>query len=201
MNAERVYVFKRFERLRHWLQAALIATLAVTGFEIHGSYGLLGYETAQETHTTTAWLLIGLWLFAFFWNIVSGEWRRYVPLAHKLPAMLRYNVTGIFGDAPHPFRRATPSGQNPLQRLAYLIVRLVAYPVILISGLLYLYYSAWPAVGLDGLSLAGVAFAHTAAAFLMLVFFVIHVYLTTTGHTPMSHIRAMITGYEELETS
>jgi thiosulfate reductase cytochrome b subunit len=32
-----------------------------------------------------------------------------------------------------------------------------------------------------------------------MVFLVIHVYMTTTGHTPTSNIRAMITGYEDLE--
>jgi len=30
-----------------------------------------------------------------------------------------------------------------------------------------------------------------------LIFFIAHVYLTTAGHTPLSHIKAMITGWEE----
>jgi hypothetical protein len=32
-----------------------------------------------------------------------------------------------------------------------------------------------------------------------MVFLVIHVYMTTTGHTPTSNIQAMVTGYEYLE--
>ncbi len=114
--------------------------------------------------------------------------------------MVRYYLTGIFTDAPHPFRQTTLTKHNPLQRLAYLFVKLIINPAIWISGLLYLYYKAWPALGLDGLSLASVALVHTAAAFLMLVFFVVHVYFATTGHTWTSHIKAMITGYEEIET-
>jgi thiosulfate reductase cytochrome b subunit len=35
------------------------------------------------------------------------------------------------------------------------------------------------------------------AAFMMLIFLIAHVYLTTTGHTPLAHIKAMITGWEE----
>jgi thiosulfate reductase cytochrome b subunit len=31
----------------------------------------------------------------------------------------------------------------------------------------------------------------------MLIFLIVHVYLTTTGHTPLAHIRAMISGWEE----
>jgi len=45
-----------------------------------------------------------------------------------------------------------------------------------------------------------VAYAHTAGAFMMLVFFFVHVYLTTTGHTPTAHIKTMITGWEDVET-
>jgi thiosulfate reductase cytochrome b subunit len=200
MDATRIYIFKRFERFWHWAQALLIIIMGVTGFEIHGTYSLLGYESAQEVHTTAAWLLIGLWVFAIFWHFTTGEWKQYIPTADKLVAMVRYYLTGIFTDAPHPFRQTTLTKHNPLQRLAYLFVKLIINPAIWISGLLYLYYSAWPALGLDGLSLAGVAFVHTAAAFLMVAFFVAHVYFATTGHTPMSHIKAMITGYEEVES-
>ena len=49
----------------------------------------------------------------------------------------------------------------------------------------------------DWLALEAVALAHTGGAFLMLIFLIVHVYLTTTGHTPLAHIRAMITGWEE----
>ena len=198
MKTERIYIFKRFERFWHWAQAALIIDMGATGFEIHGTYSLFGYETAQEVHTTSAWLLIGLWVFAIFWHFTTGEWKQYIPTGEKLLTMIRYYLTGIFTDAPHPFRQTTLTKHNPLQRLAYLFVKLIINPAIWISGLLYLYYSEWPALGLDGLSLAAVAFIHTAAAFLMAVFFVAHVYFATTGHTPISHIKAMITGYEEV---
>jgi hypothetical protein len=31
------------------------------------------------------------------------------------------------------------------------------------------------------------------------MFAIIHIYMTTTGTTPISNLKAMITGYEELE--
>jgi thiosulfate reductase cytochrome b subunit len=31
------------------------------------------------------------------------------------------------------------------------------------------------------------------------VFLIAHLYLTTAGHTPTSHIKAMITGWEEVD--
>ena len=42
----RVMIFKRFERFWHWAQALLILVLLMSGFEIHGSYDLLGFEDA-----------------------------------------------------------------------------------------------------------------------------------------------------------
>jgi thiosulfate reductase cytochrome b subunit len=87
-----------------------------------------------------------------------------------------------------------------LQRLAYLALLAMVSPLIWGSGLLYLFKSYWPRVGLDAwLPLEWVAWAHTAGAFMMLVFFIVHVYLTTTGHTPTAHIKAMITGWEEAD--
>jgi thiosulfate reductase cytochrome b subunit len=47
---------------------------------------------------------------------------------------------------------------------------------------------------LGGLGL--IATVHVAAAWLFVAFTIMHIYLTTTGHTPLAHIRSMITGYE-----
>ena len=196
---ERIYIFKRFERLWHWTQAALIITMLITGFEIHGSYKLFGFESAVNTHTTAAWLLIGLWILAIFWHFTTGEWRQYIPTTDKVMAMIRYYLTGIFTNAPHPFRQTPQRKHNPLQRLAYLFVLVVINPLIWISGWLYLFYADWPALGLDWLPLSWVATLHLIGAFLMLSFFIAHVYLITTGHTPTAQLKSMITGWEKAE--
>ena len=198
----RVYIFKRFERFWHWAQAALIISMLLTGFEVHGSYRLLGWDKAASLHTTAAWTLIGLWAFAIFWHFTTGEWRQYIPTTEKMLAVLKYYVIGIFTDASHPFRVTRLSKHNPLQRLAYLLVKVLINPLIWASGLLYLYYNELGASGVAGLanlSLGVIARVHTAAAFLMLVFLIGHVYLATTGHTPLAHVKAMITGWEDLD--
>ena len=93
---QRVYIFKRFERFWHWSQALLIIIMMITGFEIHGTYALIGFEWASTVHTTAAWLLMGLWVFAIFWHFTTGEWKQYVPTMDKVTAMVRYYITGIF---------------------------------------------------------------------------------------------------------
>lgn len=196
---QRIYIFKRFERFWHWSQAALIILMGLTGFEVHGTFRWLGYETAQEIHTTAAWALIILWIFAIFWHFTTGEWRQYIPTTRNLVAMIRYYLTGIFTHAEHPFRQTQLTKHNPLQRLAYLFVKLTINPLIWVTGLLYLFYPQWGEFGLGWMSLPMVAFLHLVAAFLMVIFFIMHVYFATTGHTPTAHIKAMITGYEEVE--
>ena len=198
---ERIYIFKRFERFWHWAQAGLIIFLMVTGFEIHGTYSAFGFRKAVELHTIAAWSLITLWVFAIFWHFTTGEWRQYIPTLQKVDAMIRYYLTGIFSSAPHPFRQTTLTKHNPLQRIAYLFFIAVISPVIWVSGWCYLFFDSWKAWGLDQyLSLQWVAVFHTAGAWMILAFFLGHVYLSTAGRTPLSHIKAMITGWEEVES-
>ncbi|MBF0255150.1 MAG: cytochrome b/b6 domain-containing protein [Gammaproteobacteria bacterium] len=197
--SQRIYIFKRFERFWHWSQAALILFMLVTGFEVHGSYSLFGFAAAAEYHTTAAWALITLWIFAIFWHFTTGEWRQYIPTLDKALDMLRYYLSGIFTHAPHPFRQTQLRKHNPLQRLAYLLVKLIINPLLWISGLLYMFYGSWNDWGLGWLSLSWVAVLHTLGAFMMLIFLIAHVYLGTTGHTPGAHLKAMITGWEEVE--
>lgn len=200
MTANRIYIFKRFERFWHWAQAGLIMFLLLTGFEVHGSYRLFGFEKAVAYHTSAAWTLVGLWVFAIFWHLTTGEWRQYIPTMQKVDAMIRYYLTGIFSNAPHPFRVSTLKKHNPLQRLAYLGVMLFIGPLAWITGWFYIFYERWADWGVNGiLSLEWVAYLHTAAAFTMLVFLIVHVYLITAGHTPTAHLKAMITGWEESE--
>jgi len=44
-----------------------------------------------------------------------------------------------------------------------------------------------------------IALIHTLLAYLLIAFVIMHVYMTTTGHTLTSNIKAMITGWEEVE--
>lgn len=196
----RYLVFGRFERFWHWAQAALILVLLFTGFGVHGSHHAIRFGTAASWHTLAAWALMGLWVFAAFWHATTGEWRQYVPTTDRLAAMARWYAWGMFHGAPHPYRKTALRKHNPLQRLAYLVLLAVISPLIWASGLLYLFRGAWDVPGAAGvLTLERVAWTHTAGAFLMLAFLVAHVYLATTGHTPLAHLRAMVTGREDVE--
>jgi thiosulfate reductase cytochrome b subunit len=88
---------------------------------------------------------------------------------------------------------------NPLQRITYLTLAAILLPIQMATGLLYWSYNSWPEWGLAGLSLEVVALIHTAGAFAILSFVIVHIYMITTGHTILAHTRAMISGWEEVE--
>lgn len=200
MSSERIYIYKRYERFWHWSQALLIITMMISGFEVHGTYSLLGFKGAVQLHTLAAWTLLILWAFTIFWQFTTGEWRQYLPSLKNVMAMVKYYSIGIFTNAPHPFRKTVVQKHNPLQRLAYLALLAFISPLIWVSGLFYLFYGNWGALGIDQyLSLEAVAIMHTIGAFMMTAFFFVHVYLTTTGHTVTAHIKAMITGWEDTD--
>ena len=195
---QRVYLFKVFERLWHWSQAALIIFMLLTGFEIHGTYTVFGFEKAVDYHVVAAWTLVDVWVFAIFWHLTTGEWRQYIPTFERIVAISNYYASGIFKGEPHPFKPTTQQKHNPLQRLTYLAILTLLSPLIWITGWLYLFYADWAKWGISSLQLEWVAMGHTIGAFLMLAFLISHIYLITTGHKITSQVKAMITGWEEL---
>lgn len=200
---EKVYLFKAYERFWHWCQAFLIIFMAFTGFEIHGFYVVFGFERVVELHTWAAWALIYLWLFSIFWHLTTGEWRQYIPSTEKVILMAAYYTVGIFNGSQHPFRATPLNKLNPLQKLSYLAFKVILAPLIWISGLLYMFYNDWVAWGIDklGLTLGLVAMFHIFIAYCLLTFLVAHLALITTGHTVFSHLKAMITGWDEVDYS
>lgn len=194
---ERLYLYTRFERFWHWAQAALIMFLALTGLEIHGTWRLFGFDLASRLHSTAGVGWFVLYVFIIFWNLTTGEWKHYIPTTRKLLAVATYYVYGIFRGDPHPVPKSERNKHNPLQRLTYLGISVVLIPVQVLTGLLYYTYNSWPAWGISW-KLEPVATVHTAAAFALLVFLVVHVYMTTTGHSICAHLKAMCTGWEEV---
>lgn len=201
MNRE--YVYKGFERFWHWSQAILIMFLALTGFEIHGMFHFLGFEQAVGYHTIASVALVTLIIFAIFWHVTTGEWKQYLPTRKHLRAQTEYYLIGIFKDTPHPTKKSALSKLNPLQKVVYLALKILVIPVMVVSGLLYMFFRYPHRHGYDIFNvngLANIAIFHTAGAFFLVAFLIAHLYLITTGRTITSNLKAMITGYEELES-
>jgi len=197
--SEKVLMYSKYERFWHWAQAALIMFLILTGFEVHGTYTVFGVDKAVTYHQNASYLFIILSAFTIFWHFTTGEWRQYVPTRKFLKEYIIYYTSGIFKGAPHPTHKVRLQKLNPLQRLTYLSLKVFIIPVQVVTGLIYLYYPELSRAGSITFGLEITAWLHTLMAFFFIAFLIVHVYLTSTGAKITTNVKAMITGYEDVE--
>lgn len=194
-----IQVFRLFERIWHWSQAASIFILVFTGLAIHGTHSLIDFSTAVTIHTAVALALLLLWAFAVFWFITTGQWRHYIPTSKNFIEVARFYAFGIFKGEHHPYRKTYRRKHNPLQALTYLLVKVVIFPAIWISGIAYLLVSIGQGDFLGFIGMEFIALVHSIAAIAVIVFIIAHIYLLTTGHSFREHVKPMITGYDEVD--
>jgi thiosulfate reductase cytochrome b subunit len=198
MKSNKIELYSKFERFWHWTQAILVILLGLTGFEIHNSFTLFGYETATRLHSATAWAFLLLITLAVFWLFVSRQYLNFIPTRQNIKAQINYYISGIFKGASHPTKKTKLSKLNPLQRIVYLALIILVFPVQLISGFLYMFYH-YPNKPIELAGLKTVATIHVIGSFLLVVFLIVHLYLITTGTTPLTNLKAMVSGFEDVE--
>jgi thiosulfate reductase cytochrome b subunit len=201
---EREYVFGRYERLWHWTMALSGIGLIATGLEIHGTRGpvLLSLPVAVAVHNTFAVILIVNGFLALFYHVTTAAIRNFIPqprgfLASALEHMT-YQARGIFYGESHP-RNAAGQKLNPLQQVTYLALLNVLFPLQIVTGALIWAVGRWPEVATAVGGLRYVAPLHNLGSWFFLTFFVLHVYLVSTGRTPTDHLKSMITGYQHVD--
>ncbi|MDQ6971597.1 MAG: cytochrome b/b6 domain-containing protein [Mariprofundaceae bacterium] len=201
MSMHQIMIYTRFERFWHWFQAGSILTLLFTGMRIHGLHELIGFETAVNIHTAVAIGLLVLWAFATFWLFTTGNWKHYMPTKQGLWRIVRFYSYGIFQGEHHPYHKAFWRKHNPLQAAAYLGLKVVVFPMVWISGLIYLFLvsgGAW--TGMLNFPPA-VALIHTLAAFALILFLMIHLYMLTIEEGFIHHVKPMLSGFDEVDLS
>lgn len=195
---EKIKIYSKFERFWHWTQMLLIMLLLITGFEIHSTFEVFGYEAAVRLHSTSGWVFLVLTIFAAFWMLVTGQSRQFIPVRKNVKSQILYYISGIFKREPHPVKKTADCKLNPLQRIVYFSLIILVFPVQLLTGFMYLFFHYPDKPFMIG-SLKAVAVIHTAGAFLLVAFIIVHLYLITTGHKVFTNLWSMITGYEDLE--
>jgi thiosulfate reductase cytochrome b subunit len=203
--ARQEYLFGRYERIWHWTMALSGVLLIYSGLEIHsaGGHWLLDLPRAVSLHNAFAVVLMLNAGLALFHHLTTRAIRNFIPAPQGLVARvlehMEYQSRGIFYGAAHP-ANAPGAKLNPLQQFTYLGLLNVLFPLQIATGLLIWAAGTWPAVAVAVGGLSIIAPLHNAGSWLFLSFFVLHVYLVTTGRTPTHHLTSMITGYGTLES-
>ena len=202
---ERVHMYDAYERLWHWLQAAAILMLLFTGLIIHKPhfFGIFSFRYVVNVHNVLGFILLTNAVLSLFYHLASGEIRQYLPepkgfVARSL-AQAMYYSRGIFAGNPHPLEKTKQNKLNPLQQITYLMILNILLPAQIITGILIWGLQRWPNIAAELGGLPTLALVHTLVAWTFATFIVMHIYLTTTGHTPLAGIKSMIVGWDEVE--
>jgi thiosulfate reductase cytochrome b subunit len=205
VRTERIYMYDAYRRFWHWLQTASIVILLFTGLIIHRPdiFGAFSFRGVVTLHNILAAILVINALLSVFFHIATERMQEYIPRPYGFfdDAMLqaKYYISGIFKGEGHPFEKRPDSRMNPIQKVTYFGILNVLLPLQMITGALMWGVQKWPAFANALGGLPFLAPFHSLVAWLFGTFIVVHVYMTTTGATPLEATRAMITGYEEVE--
>lgn len=205
LHTRRVRMYDAYRRFWHWLQALSILILLTTGLIIHRPdiFSAFSFRGVVTVHNVLAVILLINAVFSLFYHLATERMREYIPRPYGFfddsIRQAKYYVVGIFKGEPHPFEKRPDDRMNPIQKLTYFGILNVLLPLQILTGAMIWGVQKWPeyAAILGGLPLLGSV--HSLVAWLFASFIVGHVYLTTTGATPLEGIRGMVTGYEEVE--
>jgi thiosulfate reductase cytochrome b subunit len=194
------------ERIWHWIQAVALLLLLLTGFAIHypDKFSILGHlARAVACHSWVAGFLILNAALGLFYHVTAEKLHHFLPVRDDFTSgavrQFRFYLYGIFRGEPHPFETGPHQKLNPLQKFTYLALLNILIPFQIVTGVLMWGANRWPMLFERVGGLKALAPAHTLGSYLFLSFLIAHVYLTTTGKTPLSLLKAMITGYEIIE--
>ena len=201
----RIYLHALPVRIWHWINALSFFALIATGVQIRyrDAVHLTSFKTAVDAHNIAGFVLIMNFILWALYYALSGKLKIYLPdpnLKNFIRGSIRqarYYAYGIFVGEPNPHHASPDSKFNPMQQVAYFNIMLLLMPMQIMTGLMLWdlkMFSGW-------ISFAGGLKVVDAVHLLLSIFFsaflFVHVYLATLGHTPLTHIKAMFTGYED----
>ena len=204
-ETKEIYMYSVYERLWHWLQTTAIVLLLFTGMIIHkpDNFSIFGFDSVVITHNVLATILAVNAALSLFYHLVSGEIQQYLPhprgFFDQTIEQAKFYLMGIFKGEEHPFEKTAKKKLNPLQQVTYFGILNVLLPLQGITGIMIWGAQRWPELAFKMGGLPFLAPFHTLVAWTFGSFIVMHVYLTTTGHTPLAGIKSMIMGWDEVE--
>jgi thiosulfate reductase cytochrome b subunit len=204
---KKLYVNPLPVRIWHWANAIGFVLLIVTGLQIRyvGQMNLLSFKTAVVLHNWIGFVLIAnffVWLgFYLFTDKIKVYHPELSPTKYFKDSFrqMQFYGYGIFRGDPNPHHVSAYRKFNPLQSMMYQIVMMILVPIQFFTGVLLWNVSRFSSTvdALGGLRVVDTV--HVLLFIFFCGFILVHVYLSSLGHTPSAHFKAMLTGYEEVE--
>lgn len=204
--AKRLYLYPKWIRFWHLVNAVLFLILIFTGISMQyasgdRSFSLISFENAVAWHNVAAVILTFNYVYFVIGNRVTSNSKHY-KLKKKnfwsdLFVQLKFYAFGMFQKEEHPFPVSHEQKFNPLQKISYVLAMYVGLPLIIITGigLLFPEILIRQFFGVSGLLITDII--HVAVGFFLTVFLAIHIYTCTLGDKPGTLFKSMINGYHE----
>ncbi len=190
-------------RVWHWANTALVLLLLITGIQLRAPdiEVFSNYRTAVVVHKAGGFVMAVSFLFWFVYTLISrGARKQYLVRISDITGVGRqgeYYALGVFRGWQNPFQATAEAKFNPLQKLSYIFVQFVFTPIIVVTGIFFsnILFFAGAISTIGGIRILDAI--HVTAAYLFVAYLFVHIYMSTVGHTPLTHVKAMFTGYEE----
>ncbi|ESQ90045.1 cytochrome B561 [Asticcacaulis sp. AC460] len=168
-------------RMVHWMNAAGVIILILSGWQIYNATGFMGFKFPREVtlgrwlgggiqwHFAAMWLLWGVAVFYLVMATVTGRWqRKFWPVS--IPGIFRDLKATFTGKLSHTDLRI----YNYVQKAAYLFVML-DITVLILSGLVLWKNVQFPILRMLMFGYEGARLIHFVAMVAMCGFIVVHV--------------------------
>ena len=188
-----VYLWRWPLRVTHWISAACIVALAITGLYIGSPYMSTWGEASGHflmgkvrfAHFLAAAIIVGAAILRMYWLFAGGRyasWRALFPVYPRdwrnLVRMVKHYLLVHQERMPHYL------GHHPLQQLSYTIIYLIVIVQVLTGFSLYgladpggLIHGLFDWVGRALGGYQNARFLHHALTWLLVTFIPLHVYL------------------------
>jgi thiosulfate reductase cytochrome b subunit len=202
---EQIYFYPVWIRIWHVLNALLCLLLILTGFSMqyaNPDFTVINFKLAVSMHNISGIALTFSYFLFFIGNLYTENGRFYIlkikGLGTRLWKQLRYYAYGYFVNEQSPFPVGASNKFNPLQQVSYIFALYFALPLLFFTGwaLLFPEFIIKKVFGFSGIFLT--AQLHMVMGFLIALFLIIHLYVSTMGKSPLSNFKSIVTGWQKL---
>ncbi len=206
--SEKLYLYPQWVRVWHGLNAILCLVLLLTGLSLQYSdesyIFLLRFDIAVNLHS-----ICGVLLSINYFFFIIGNWirpnGRYYRVQFKgflstVVKQMKYYAFGMFKGEPAPFPITKESKFNPLQKLSYIIIMYLMFPIVTLTGWILMYpdFMRTEVFGSENIhAIQFVDLIHLIVGYIISLFMIIHIYFCTLGKTALSNFKSMINGWHE----
>ena len=205
MNSNnKLYYYPIWLRIWHGINAIGIILLIISGLSMNAGVesSFINFNVAVNMHNISGIVVSFNYLLFLIGNIVTDNSKFYIvkPKGFLKRPMKQayYYIWGMFHGMKAPYPLSEKRKFNPLQKYFYILVMYLALPVIILTGFALLF----PELIFEKIyNISGVlitAVLHSALGFIISVFLIIHLYVSSIGKSPLENFKSIITGWHHV---